>query len=101
MSSTRKRMNSHRKTACLLALAGFGLATAIVARRGARNSPMSGRSKQWYDRLDKPRFTPPKAVFPIVWTSLYALMAWSGWRICSSAWTPACYTQPISRAFQE
>jgi len=35
----------------------------------------------WYPTLKKPFFTPPNAVFPIVWTFLYALMALSSWRI--------------------
>jgi tryptophan-rich sensory protein len=35
----------------------------------------------WYQRLDKPPFTPPDAVFPIVWAVLYCLMALSGWRV--------------------
>ncbi len=64
----------------LLALAGFGLATAGVAWYGARYSKNSNRDP-WYDELDKPSFTPPDAVFPVVWTTLYALIAWSGWRI--------------------
>jgi len=74
-------------TKSLLALAGFGLATAVVAVRGARNSP-AGRSKAWYARLDKPGFTPPKPVFPVVWTGLYALIAWSGWRIWQAEDSP-------------
>ena len=35
--------------------------------------------------LDKPSFTPPDAVFPVVWTTLYAAIAWSGWRIWTAA----------------
>lgn len=35
----------------------------------------------WYATLDKPFFTPPDIVFPLVWTFLYALMALSFWRI--------------------
>jgi translocator protein len=68
----------------LLALAGFGLATAGVAWYGARYSRKSHRDS-WYRRLEKPSFTPPDQVFPIVWTSLYALIAWSGWRVWSAA----------------
>jgi translocator protein len=36
---------------------------------------------EWYARLDKPAFTPPGGVFPIVWTALYVLIAVAGWRI--------------------
>jgi benzodiazapine receptor len=67
----------------LLALAGFGLATAGVAWYGARYSK-NGNRDSWYDELDKPGFTPPDAVFPVVWTTLYAMIAWSGWRIWSA-----------------
>jgi benzodiazapine receptor len=73
-----------RKSRSLLALAGFGLATAGVAWYGSRYS-RSSRRDPWYDELDKPSFTPPDKVFPVVWTSLYAMIAWSGWRIWSAA----------------
>ena len=35
----------------------------------------------WYAGLAKPWFTPPNSVFSPVWTVLYALMAYSVWRI--------------------
>jgi tryptophan-rich sensory protein len=34
----------------------------------------------WYRSLDKPRWQPPPAAFPVVWTSLYALIAVAGAR---------------------
>lgn len=68
----------------LLALAGFGLATAGAAWYGARYSRKANRDG-WYRDLNKPSFTPPDAVFPVVWTTLYALIAFSGWRIWSAA----------------
>lgn len=67
-----------------MALAGFGLATAGAAWYGARYSRRGSRDP-WYRQLDKPSFTPPDAVFPVVWTSLYVLIAWSGWRVWSAA----------------
>lgn len=76
MASTQSRS--------LLALAGFGLATAGAAYIGARYS-RNGSRDEWYGHLDKPSFTPPDSVFPVVWTTLYALMAWSGWRVWSAA----------------
>jgi tryptophan-rich sensory protein len=33
----------------------------------------------WYATLNKPGFTPPNEVFPVVWTILYAMMAVSAW----------------------
>ena|SRR5579863_260247 len=68
----------------LLALAGFGLATAGAAWYGARFS-RKGNRDSWYRNLEKPRFTPPDAAFPVVWTSLYVLIAWSGWRVWSAS----------------
>uniref|UniRef100_A0AC35F1Y3 Uncharacterized protein n=1 Tax=Panagrolaimus sp. PS1159 TaxID=55785 RepID=A0AC35F1Y3_9BILA len=35
----------------------------------------------WYPKLKKPPFSPPKIVFPIVWTTLYLLMGISGYSI--------------------
>ncbi|MBX3550786.1 MAG: tryptophan-rich sensory protein [Xanthobacteraceae bacterium] len=35
----------------------------------------------WYAALQKPSFTPPNSIFPIVWNVLYALMAFSLWRL--------------------
>lgn len=66
----------------LLALAGFVAATASAGRLGAQFS--AKKPKIWYRSLKKPGFTLPDKGFPIVWTSLYALMAWSGWRVWRS-----------------
>lgn len=66
----------------LLALAGFVAATAGAASVGAQSG--AKRPKLWYRTLKKPSFTPPDKVFPVVWTALYALMAWSGWRVWRS-----------------
>lgn len=69
------------KTKSLLALAGFGAAVAGAAWFGSRYSPKDPRTKLWYDRLDKPSYNPPNYIFPIVWSTLYTLMAISGWRV--------------------
>ena len=39
---------------------------------------------EWYDALDKPFFTPPGALFGLVWPILYFLIAVAGWRVFSS-----------------
>jgi benzodiazapine receptor len=74
---------SNARTGSLLALAGFGLATAGAALYGARYS--RGNRDGWYRDLRKPSFTPPDNVFPVAWTTLYALIAYSGWRVWSAA----------------
>jgi tryptophan-rich sensory protein len=68
----------------LIALAGFGLVTAGAAWYGSHYSKKGNRDS-WYRDLNKPSFTPPDAAFPIVWTALYAMIAWSGWRVWSAA----------------
>ncbi len=70
---------SNGRTGSLLALAGFGLATAGAAWYSARYS--RGNRDGWYRDLRKPSFTPPDKVFPVAWTTLYALIAYSGWRV--------------------
>jgi translocator protein len=74
---------SKAKSRSLLALAGFGLVTAGAAWYGARYTGKGNRDPR-YRKLDKPGFTPPDAVFPVVWTALYTMIAWSGWRIWSA-----------------
>lgn len=56
----------------------FLLATAAAGASGVFFQPGS-----WYDGLSKPGFTPPGWVFPVVWTTLYVLMAWSAARLAA------------------
>lgn len=37
----------------------------------------------WYERLDKPSWTPPDWLFPAAWFVLYGLMAYGAWRVWS------------------
>lgn len=43
------------------------------------------RPGPWYERLERPSWTPPDWAFPVVWTTLYAMIAAAGWLI----WTEA------------
>ncbi len=72
----------------LLALFGFGAAVAGAAWFGSRYSPRDARTRLWYRRLEKPGFNPPDYVFPVVWTTLYSLIAYSGWRIWEAEDSP-------------
>ncbi len=36
---------------------------------------------EWYQRLNKPSWTPPNWAFPIMWTSIYLLIAFAGSRV--------------------
>jgi translocator protein len=66
----------------VLAGLGFVAATAGVAVLGTL--VMRGRGKPgsaWFRALRKPTFQPPDKVFAPVWTVLYAMIAYSGFRI--------------------
>lgn len=39
----------------------------------------------WYAGLAKPSWNPPPAVFPVVWTTLYVVMAVAAWLVWRSA----------------
>lgn len=54
-------------------LAGTALAVAAAAGTGSIASP--ARTAAWYARIRKPRYQPPGAVFPVVWTALYTDIA--------------------------
>lgn len=71
-------------TRSLAALGAFGLATAGVALYATKHSRNGNRDSRYQD-IDKSSFTPPSEAFPVVWTALYALIAWSGWRVWSAA----------------
>lgn len=62
-----------------LGLAAFvALCLGIAAIGGAVTAQSVGG---WYRALAKPPFNPPDRVFAPVWTTLYLLIAVSGWRI--------------------
>lgn len=42
---------------------------------------LAGNSKEIYARLEKPFFSPPDFVFPVVWSILYVMMAIAAYRI--------------------
>ncbi len=76
------------KSKSWLAIAGFGAAVAGAAWFGSRYSPKNARTRLWYSRLEKPSYNPPDYVFPIAWSTLYTLMAISGWRVWNEADSP-------------
>ncbi len=36
---------------------------------------------EWYNALNRPSWTPPDWVFPVVWTPLYAMIGYAGWLV--------------------
>ncbi len=55
--------------------------TYLAACGAAAASGAMIQPGDWYDALKKPRWTPPRWVFPVAWTSLYLLMSLAGMRI--------------------
>lgn len=60
------------------------ISIVIAELTGALSALISGNSWSFYSTLAKPPFSPPGAVFPIVWTILYALMGVSAYMISAS-----------------
>lgn len=58
-----------------LALGAFLVLTALAAGTGGMFPPGG-----WYLTLKKPSWTPPGWAFPVVWSTLYVLMAVAGWK---------------------
>jgi tryptophan-rich sensory protein len=61
-------------------LAGFLLACFAAATTGAFFRP-----GPWYDRLDKPSWTPPDWLFPVAWTLLYIAIGVAPWLVWREA----------------
>jgi tryptophan-rich sensory protein len=62
----------------------LGLAAAFAACfaiSGLGGAITAGPVKSWYPGLIKPALTPPDIAFPIVWTTLYAMMAVAAWLV--------------------
>ena len=71
----------------LVGLSGFLAVTFAAAGAGAQFGP-----GLWYERLEKPLWTPPDWVFAPVWSILYvmiALAAWLVWRRLGTLGWPA------------
>lgn len=62
--------------ASLFPFFGFLLVSLAAASSGIVFKP-----GPWYRRLEKPSWTPPNRMFPIVWAVLYLAIAASGWLV--------------------
>ncbi len=60
----------------LFLFAIFMITCGAAGATGAMFSP-----GEWYDKLDKPSWTPPDWVFPVAWTSIYLLISFAGARV--------------------
>jgi benzodiazapine receptor len=73
---------SGTKPHSLLVLAGFGLLTAGAAWAGVQYSRTGRRSSSYRER---PQFNSTGTAYPIIWTTLLSLVAWSGWRVWNAS----------------
>ncbi len=64
----------------ILSVAVFFSLVFLVAMSGAIFKP-----GPWYETLDKPSWTPPNWMFPVVWSALYVMIAVAGWRVYREA----------------
>jgi translocator protein len=62
--------------------------SAAVAAAAAAGTIVTDPSTRWYRTLRKPRWQPPGAAFPAVWTPLYALIAVAGTRALNHSEAP-------------
>lgn len=53
----------------------------LVACCAAATTGIIFKPGEWYQALQKPRFTPPNWAFPVAWTAIYLLLAWVGYRL--------------------
>lgn len=65
-------------------LAGWLLVSFAAGAVGAIFEP-----GLWYETLNKPTWTPPNWIFPVVWPILYALMGISAWLV----WKKSGFTE--------
>lgn len=56
--------------------------------------------REFWPTLDKPWYTPPDAVFGIVWSIVYVLMIFSLWRVLIVWWTSHPRERAVSSAGQ-
>jgi translocator protein len=62
----------------ILLIIALVIVTAASALGSTATSP---HIPTWYAALNKPWFNPPNLAFPLAWSILFLLMAWSFWRI--------------------
>jgi len=60
----------------LVAFVGLSLAVGFLGSLVTEESV-----RTWYPEIAKPSWTPPDAVFPVVWTTLFVLMGVAAWRV--------------------
>ncbi|MFN3634841.1 MAG: TspO/MBR family protein [Rhizobium rhizophilum] len=70
-----------------MAAAIFVVIVLAAASSGAIFKPGA-----WYENLRKPGWTPPNWAFPVVWSILYVMIGYAGWRV----WTTVGWSLPMA-----
>ncbi|MFE0577321.1 TspO/MBR family protein [Streptomyces sp. NPDC058874] len=63
----------------------YACTAAAVAATAAAGAKAVDADSSWYRALNKPSWQPPPAAFPVVWTPLYASIAFAGGRALGRA----------------
>lgn len=63
----------------------YGMLLFLLIVAGVSFFGAQFRPGEWYSQLDKPDWTPPNWVFPMVWSILYLMIAVAGWLIYSGS----------------
>jgi tryptophan-rich sensory protein len=79
------RINPMKIRSLIYLLGSLALVAAVSITSGMITTP---KIPGWYAQLQKPFFTPPAYVFPIVWPILYAMMAVALWRLLEAPSSP-------------
>lgn len=78
-------MDEGARMSKLVSLAIFAAVVFAAAASGAQFMP-----GEWYAALNKPAWTPPNWMFPVVWSVLYVMIAIAGWLVWRRAgWSRA------------
>lgn len=67
----------------------YALTAAAVAAAAVLGARAVDAESRWYRGLRKPSWQPPPRAFGVVWTPLYASIAWAGGRALTQARGPA------------
>lgn len=84
MKATSIRLTSGQSMA--VALGGTVLGATLS--RSLAPAPDKGATKNWYDKLEKPAFQPPKKAYGPVWMALYACTTLGAWRLLKAPPSP-------------
>lgn len=71
----------------------------LAACFGAAGTGATFPPGEWYQKLAKPRWTPPNWVFPVMWTTIYLLISFAAGRVAGlegSAYAMAFWAAQIA-----